>query len=147
MTDPHLAFFSGLLWYLEARNWALEKIKSCPHGSHLFDVQMYHALYFTNLVSAFDHVSDHLKDDKAAQQAFIFRIESGFGDTGNWEYVRELRNAIIHRGLNPTSAAHGDGTSVFALCPVTIQNRWHKKSHTCTFRYMVELAGPLQSYH
>lgn len=140
MSDPHLDFFGGLLWYLEARNWAFEKIKVCPRGSHFFDIRMHHALYFVNLLSAVEHVCDHLRGDEPAHRAFVDQIEDGFGNTQNYKYVRELRNAIVHRGVDPTAAGHADDTTVYVLCPTAVQDRHGKESYTCTFRYMVELA-------
>lgn len=49
VTDPRVAFFDGLLWYLETRQWAREKIEACPHGSSEQDIKMFHYLYFANL--------------------------------------------------------------------------------------------------
>lgn len=138
--DPQLDFFDGLFWYFEIRNWAFGKIKTCPRGSHPFDIRMHHALYFVNLVSAVDHVSDHLRGDEPTRRAFIDRIEDGFRDTQNYKYVRELRNAIIHRGLDPTAAGHADDTTVYVLCPAAVQDRGSKNDYTCTFKYTVELA-------
>ena len=63
--DAELRLFEGLLWYLEARNWAFEKMKASPHGSDLFDLRMHHSLFFVNLMSAVDHVADYLKCSKA----------------------------------------------------------------------------------
>lgn len=59
--DAELRLFEGLLWYLEARNWAFEKMKASPHGSDLFDLRMHHSLFFVNLMSAVDHVADYLR--------------------------------------------------------------------------------------
>lgn len=122
MDDPQLNFFGGLLWYLEVRNWSLEKMRTCPHGSQLFDVRMYHSLYFANLLSALDHVSDHLKNNKPARLAFINQVENDFGDPDNRKstYVRELRNAIVHRGFDPSPSGHSDGTTLRVLCPPTV---------------------------
>jgi len=61
MNDPRLIFVDGLMWYLETRNWAFEKIKACPVGSHLLDIRMHHYLYFSNLFGGVDLVRDYLR--------------------------------------------------------------------------------------
>jgi len=46
MDDLH--FMDGVLWYLNTRNWAFEKIHSMSKGSQEpLDLQMYHYLYFS----------------------------------------------------------------------------------------------------
>lgn len=54
---------------------------------------------------------------------------------------RELRNAIIHRGLDPTAAGHADDTKIYVLCPPDVQDRQGKKSYTAPVEYLVELAA------
>jgi hypothetical protein len=138
--DKRHNFFDGLLWYLSVRNWAYAKIRDCPHGAQLFDVRMCHSLYFVNLLSATDHISDHVQDDKAVRSAFESQLEAGFGNTRDLQYVRELRNAIIHRGLDPAAIGHGNGTLLRVLCPCAVPDRKGKETYTCTFKYMDELA-------
>jgi len=137
MSDPNVGFYGGLVWYLETRNWAFEKMRTCPRGSHPFDVRMYHSQYFANLLSAVDHVCDHLRDDSPARSAFVAKIEGGIQ---NYPYVRELRNAIVHRGLDPTAAAHADDTTLYVLCPADVQDRQRRNNYITPFKYLVELA-------
>ena len=139
MNDPRVIFFDGLLWYLETRNWAFDKIRSCPMGSQSLDMKMHHYLYFSNLIGSIDLVGDYLRPcgEKAA---FYDAVKSSFAGTENYEYARELRNAVIYRGFDPSAAGHADGTIVKALCPAKVYDRVGGKSYTCTFRYTVELA-------
>lgn len=137
----HLEAFDGLLWYLEVRNWAFKQIADCPIGALPFDMRLHNDLYFSNLLSAVDHVRDHLLDNDSSRCAFTSRLENGFDDTEDYYYVRELRSAIIHRGLASVATGHADGTKVFALCPTAIQDRRRKKSYNCPFKYTVELAA------
>jgi hypothetical protein len=97
MDDPRLLFFDGLLWYLETRNWAFEKIKTCPTGSQGLDIKMYHYLYFSNLFGAVDLVRDYIKAI-GEKVDFEENIKQGFGNDDDYQYARELRNAIVHRG-------------------------------------------------
>ncbi len=137
MNDDNIGFYGGLVWYLETRNWAFEKMRVCPRGSYPFDVRMYHSQYFVNLLSAVDHVCDYLRDDGPTRVAFVTKIE---GDMQNYEYVRELRNAIVHRGLDPTADGHADDTTLHVLCPAVVQDRSRLNSYNASFKYLVELA-------
>jgi len=139
MNDLRLMFLDGLLWYLETRNWAFEKLRSCPIGSQGLDIKMYHYLYFSNLFGAVDIVRDHSKEirEKADFEEVIRR---GFGNADDYQYARELRNAIVHRGLNPASAGHADDKILYMLCPPIVSDRAGKKHYSCTFLYTVQLA-------
>ena len=140
MDQDALRLFGGLLWYLEAWNWAFEKMKASPHGSNAFDLRMHHSLFFVNLMSTVDHVKDYLKDNKAEHAAFINRIENGFGKSDDYCYVRELRNSVVHRGFDLSAAGHSDQTTVYVLCPATVVNHSGKKTYSCSFTYLFELA-------
>jgi hypothetical protein len=137
--DAALRLFGGLLWYLEARNWAFEKMKTSPHGSNAFDLRMHHSLFFVNLMSAVDHVADYLKDNKANPDAFIDRIKDGFGKGDDYNYVRELRNSVVHRGFDPSAAGHSDQTILHILCPAAVEGR-NGRTYSCSFKYLGELA-------
>jgi hypothetical protein len=141
MDAPQLRFFGGLLWYLEMRNWALERIRACPHGSNIFEIRMSHDLYFSYLFGAIDHVADHLRDDPTAQRAFMDQVAAGFGDANSNGYARELRNEIVHRGLDSSAAAHSDNATLYVLCPPTVTDRKRKKTYTRPFTYTIQLAS------
>jgi hypothetical protein len=139
MYDRRLLFLDGLLWYLETRNWAFEKLNSCPIGSQGLDIKMYHYLYFSNLFGAVDIVRDH-SEEIGEKANFEEGIRRGFGNNDDYQYARELRNAIVHRGLDPAAAGHADDKILYVLCPATITDRDEKKSYSCTFRYTAQLA-------
>jgi hypothetical protein len=56
-----LLFVDGLIGYLDVRQWAFGKLRSCPTGTNLIDLRMYHSLYFTNLFGAVDWVGEYLR--------------------------------------------------------------------------------------
>lgn len=136
-SETEISFYGGLVWYLEARNWAFEKMQNCPVGSQPFDIRIYHSLYFINLLSVIDHVRDHLRNDRPAQSAFVRRVEGGIQ---NFPYVRELRNSIVHRGLDPTMEGHAYDSKVYVLCPSTVQDQRRINSYNAPLKYLVQLA-------
>src|SRR6266404_2208475 len=131
-----LQFMNGLLWYLTTRDWAFEKIQNMSKGSQEpLDIQMYHYLYFSYLLGAVDYVDDYLNSVN-----IITIFEAALGHD-NYSYIRELRNSVVHRGLNPTALAGvTDQNHLFVFCPPVVNDRKMRKSYTCTFAYTVELA-------
>jgi hypothetical protein len=133
-------FFDGLLWYLETRNWAFEKIRTCPVGSQGLDIKMYHYLYFSNLFGAIDITRDYGRE--IGEKSDIEEtISKGFGSTDDYQYARELRNAVVHRGIDPAAAGHADKEILYILCPPGVTDRAGKKNLSCTLKYTVQLAG------
>lgn len=138
MNDPRLVFVNGLRWYLETRNWAFAKIKACPTGTDVLDIEMYHYLYFSNLFSGVDLVGDYL-ELLGEEAAFYNAVKRGFAGA-DYKYARELRNSVVHRGLDPAGSGHGDGAVLKVLCPAKVYDQRGNNSYVCTFRYTVELA-------
>lgn len=134
-----LSFMDGLLWYLETRNWAFDKLRTCPHGSLLLDIKMYHYLYFANLFGAVDIVRDYIKA-RGERLVFDDRVSQAFPRSDDYRYARELRNAIVHRGLDPAAAAHSDNNFLYVLCPSNVTNQSGTASYSCSFQYTVQLA-------
>lgn len=134
-----LSFLDGLLWYLETRNWAFEKLRTCPHGSQQLDIKMYHYLYFANFFGAVDLLRDYIK--KSGEKLdFEDRVLQAFPRSDDYRYARELRNAIVHRGLDPAAAGHSDNNILYVLCPSSVMNQSEKTSYSCSFQYTVQLA-------
>jgi hypothetical protein len=135
---PTTDLFDGLLWYLETRNWAFAKMKACPMGTYSLDIKMYHYLYFVNLFGGVDLVGDYLKP-LGEEAAFHDAVKRGFAGA-DYDYARQLRNSVVHRGLDPAGSAHVDGAVVRVLCPAKVYDQGGNNSYICTFRYTVELA-------
>ncbi len=138
----HTQFIDGLIGYLDVRAWALGKMQNNPAGGQLIDFRMYHYLYFTNLFGAIDWVRDFVQN-KADQQAFDEILRRGFPVSGDLEYARELRNSIVHRGLDPVMQGTQHGNFVFAVSPPTVHSRNSRvgnHSYVCSSPLLVELA-------
>jgi hypothetical protein len=131
----NLNFISGLLWYLKTRNWAFKQFCGSMSGDlQHFDIALYHYLYFTNLLGAVDAVNDYLHSSDVTT---IFSARIG---QNNYLYLRELRNAVVHRGGFPYISIVGDDNQVLTLCPPSVYDRKRQQSYTCTFTHIGELA-------
>jgi hypothetical protein len=135
--DARLAFFSGLLGYLEDRSWALGKVRTSPYGSTLFDTRVHHRLYLQSLLSAVDHVRDFLRNNTEAVVRFDAVLTNG---NDNFVYTRELRNAVLHRGLELVGAAHSHGSALWVICPRDVKNQRGTKVFQPPFKYFRQLA-------
>jgi hypothetical protein len=133
-------FVDGLLGYLDIRQWAFEKIRANPVGSNLIDLRMYHYLYFSNLFGAVEIVQDYLSIP-TEKKAFADHLQQGFPKPGDYIYARELRNSIVHRGLDPTMQGTEKGDFVFALCPPIVFKRNSGDGYVCSTPLLVDLAA------
>ncbi len=153
----HIMQLERLDLYLEIRNWAFEKMKACPRGSPVLDMEIYHYLYFSNGLAAVDLVgevfygrdfrrpaygTDYERSLSAAFDFGLARVPKHKGKAGTeaYAYVRELRNSIVHRGLDSAAAGHATDDLVFALCPAEVRDFAGNNAYSSPCTYMVELA-------
>lgn len=135
----HIQFIDSLFGYLEVRQWAFDKMESSPVGSNLIDLKMHYYLYFANLFGAVDLVIDYLQNP-TDKKYFEENIKKGFDNPNNYIYARELRNSIVHRGLDPSMSGTQIDNCVFPLCPSVVHNINGTKSYACDFSLLIDLA-------
>ena len=123
----------GLIWYCECKKLALDQIRAFVPPANSHNMRMYYSLSLTNLLALIDLSEEvfggHISTD------WENTLEGIGGHTGknNAAYVRELRNAAIHRGLDITSSGTVLAGHVYAVAPVEIQDRWARKPPYNTF--------------
>jgi hypothetical protein len=151
---------SGLRWYFQAKNLALKNALSirCPLSvDQQNDIRIYYSLYLANLMSATEML---LEKEYPFSQDFKQELEaslsfSSFTDgENNYAYLRELRNAVIHRGFDICNAAHIKDDMPLMIPPQSIDNRSGKKSYSAFGFYLLEMIskcedtiGPLIKRH
>lgn len=110
---------SGIAWHLECIDLARQKIDNFRASADSFQMRMYYSLYVTNLMSAIDIVLEIHKGD--FQTALEERLKTSHHSGANvLGYVRELRNGIVHRGLDPIKGGSVHNDIVYAIAqPVT----------------------------
>lgn len=140
MDDRATKLTNALLWLLETRNWARAKLSMAPRDSDQRDVKLYHYLYFSNALDAIDLVRNYLDDAKFPDQ-----VRGHLATSGDFDYARELRGAIIHRGLDPAASGQSGGGHLRFLCPVEIFSSDGRRRHTCSFTYTADLAQALDT--
>ena len=108
---------SALKWYFESKNLSLKNalsLRTPLQAEQQKELRLYYSEYFASLISAtellFEDAYPHKEQFSAALYAgFVFdQLPDG---EHNYSYVRELRNSVIHRGLDLCSAGHAYGTN------------------------------------
>ncbi|WP_298596334.1 hypothetical protein [Zoogloea sp.] len=135
----------SLSWYMSARQTALRSALSfrTPLSvTDLADMRVHYSGYFLNLLAAtelFREKTTSWSNDFEAKlyARFVF---DGFQDgKANYSYIRELRNAVIHRGLDIVSAAHVDGCFPMIYAEPKIQNRLRTETFFAFGKYLLNV--------
>lgn len=113
----------GLIWYAECKALALDKICSFIPPADTYELRMYHSLYLINLLALLDRGKELFGQD--VETAWVQSLDGlgGLSGENNAGYVRELRNAVIHRGLDITTEGSVIDGKVCAMAPQVISDR------------------------
>ncbi|OUJ15603.1 hypothetical protein HK28_07450 [Acetobacter sp. DsW_063] len=114
-----------LAWYAECMNRALAEIRGFSPPAR--DVRFHHSLFIINFMSLIDLAVEFY--GPLFKQQFIKKLDGTGGQTGenNEGYLRELRNATIHRGMDIASSGTVISNHVRAIAPEEIFDRHRKK--------------------
>lgn len=141
-------FLNALQLYLTSRGTALRsafRIRAytgAPASTVMADLRVHYSNYFSNLMSAVELLRDSGFFDSAA---LIEEIEDSLqcrnrqNGRENYSYIRELRNAIIHRGLDVSRAIDFRGRFPLLIAQDTIWNRDRTQSFNSFSRTVIGL--------
>lgn len=93
--DEKLDILATMAYFASIKKYAIQqifKIKKPLSNDDLCRINIFYGTYFTYLVGLIDYL---IKDKQLLAQ---IEVENVLGGTNNYFYVRNLRNAIIHRG-------------------------------------------------
>lgn len=120
---------SGISWHLECMVLAAQEIDNFRPPADGFQMRMHYSLYLTNLMSAIDIVHEIHGEPFRLELVGSLTTPSLTGDQV-LGYIRELRNGVVHRGIDlTTSGIVVDGVTC-ALAPTTVTNRFGTLSYT-----------------
>jgi hypothetical protein len=111
----------GLVWYAECMDRALLEIRSFSPPAN--DVRFYHSLFVVNLMSLVDRSGELFGIDVSQQWSACLNGHGGLNGENNIGYVRELRNAVVHRGLDIAASGVVISDHVRAVAPSVIADR------------------------
>jgi hypothetical protein len=138
-------FLSAITWHLECMALAMDAIESYHPPTDGFHVRMHHSLYVTNLMSLIDMLEEAhgAPFDEALAEGLKTDNFSGAQILG---YVRELRNGIVHRGINPTSGGEEVDGIVCAISPPQVKNRRGTETFPAPFKLLRDLFRHLETH-
>lgn len=132
-------------WYFEIKNLSLKnilEIKTPLTVEKQKDLRIYYSQYFTSLLSAIDILLDKKQNDKHAEFKNRFDSEFIFDDFPNIEhnfgYIKQLRNSIIHRGIDITSSAHFKDSFPLIIAQ-TVSNESGRMQYTPFDYYLIDI--------
>lgn len=129
LSIPERDLLNGLSLYLAFRRTALRsalQLRAPLSAEDAEDLRIHYSNYFVNLMSAADLITESPSFEggvfKKSLETRFAKLSSSDGHE-NYLYVRELRNAIVHRGLDIASGAHFAADFPLLISPNPILNR------------------------
>lgn len=141
----------SLSWYMSARQTALRaslSFRTPLSVTDQADMRVHYSGYFLNLLAAIElfREATTLQPNNFEEQLYLRLVFDGFQDgKSNYSYIRELRNAVVHRGLDITSAAHIDGNFPMILAEPTVQNQKKTKTFIAFDKYLLHVIAKCES--
>jgi len=121
------------------------------------ELRQYYSEYFVALVSATNLLCESSYEFSTRfkeQLNAVFTFDSFPDGKSNYDYIRELRNSIVHRGLDICSAAHVYEGRLLVVAPIKVSDQNRKKSFAAPGNYLIEIiakceetVGPLIAKH
>lgn len=138
MSQSKIEKLHSIAWHLNCARIALDEICSFIPPADPFRMRMYHSMYPSSLLSAKELVFEISGADDKKFKA-VWSSTSAIDLSDLVDYIRELRNAVIHRGLDIAAMGEVINHRVCALAPPTISNRNGHKTYNAPARLLVEV--------
>ena len=136
---------SAVKWYFELKNLSLRNALAlrCPLSvENQKDLRQYYSQYFAGLLSATELFLEKEYSNNIPFRDLLYKklsFEEFPDGEKNYSYLRELRNSIIHRGLDISSAAHIKDDFLLIISPSPVTNRSGAVSHNAFGYYLSEV--------
>jgi hypothetical protein len=141
----HSELRSAIEWYFESKNLAIKNALKlrCPLSTEQQkELRQYYSEYFVALVSAIELLRESSYEFNVQFNEQLIEVLSfePFSDgKENYDYIRELRNSVVHRGLDLCSAVHVCEEHFLVVAPIKVFDRNGKKSFSAFGYYLLEI--------
>ena len=141
----HSELRSAIEWYFESKNLAIKNALKlrCPLSSEQQkELRQYYSEYFVALVSAIELLRESSYEFNVQfkeQLIEVLSFEIFPNGKENYDYIRELRNSVVHRGLDLCSAAHVCEEHFLVVAPIKVFDRNGTKSFSAFGHYLLEI--------
>lgn len=136
---------NALSLYLATKRTALRgalNLRAPLTSEEAEDLRIHYSNYFICLFSGIDVLggtSSMMGGNFKKKLNMAFRSCSEPESEDNYSYIRELRNGIVHRGLDIASQAHFDATFPLLVAPPAVSNRDGTKNFAAFGFYLLEI--------
>lgn len=107
----------GLIWYLSVANHSFSKLVTFSPPANGDEMRLQYGLFFQHKIAALDEGTRILKK---VDPAFLHRFKATFSEH---EYVRKLRDFVVHQGAAIAGRGVVKDQIVTPLCPVVTDRR------------------------
>lgn len=151
LSIANLDMLSSLSWYMSARQTALRaalSFRTPLSAVDQTDMRVHYSGYFLNLLAATELFLETttLQPNNFKTQLISRFVFDGFQNgEENYSYIRELRNAVVHRGLDITNAAHIDGNFPMILAESKVQNQKRTKTFVAFGKYLLDVIAKCEA--
>ncbi len=141
----------SLSWYMSARQTALRaalSFRTPLSVTDQTDLRVHYSGYFLNLLAATElfREATTLQPNDFEAELYSRLVFDEFQDgKANFSYIRELRNAVVHRGLDITSAAHINRNFPMILAEPKVQDRGRKNTFVAFDKYLLHVIAKCES--
>ncbi len=114
------------------------------------ELRLYYSQYFTSLISTTELLLDKNENnnyktfDEKLKKKFIF--DNFLNGKNNYEYIKNIRNSILHRGLNITSSAHFENDFPWIIAPEKVQDKWNQNTYSVFEFYLMNIIKKCELY-
>jgi len=137
-------------WYVKSKNLALKNALAirCPMS---LEIQEEHRQYYSQYLSSVLSITELLCDKATPlQNEFREKLYSELGSehfdgSKYYDYLRELRNSVVHRGMNLTASAHIVNDFSLLLAPTPVTNRTGNQIHEAPEKYFLSIIEHLET--
>ena len=136
---------SSLKWYFESKNLSLSnalEFRAPLSTEHLNKLRLYYSQYFVSLLSATEFLLENKYPFHAEFKALLIEqltLEDAVDGETFYSYLRELRNSIVHRRYDLTSASHFANNFPMIVLSQKVKNQSGKKEYLAPRKYLIEL--------
>lgn len=133
-----IGLLNGIAWHLECIDLTRTAIDNFRPPADSFQIRMNYSLFVTNLMSAIDMVIE--TSGAAFQNALEENLKTSQNSGGEvLGYIRELRNGVVHRGLDPTSGGLVVNGLVYVVAEPSVTNRSGNQRYFAPARFLSDI--------
>ena len=129
---------AGMHWWADLRAYALAQIPGFIPPADGGQLRVVHTVYLVGLVSALD-LAKELFGERQVEDDWCRALDriGGFEGKHNSAYVREIRNAAMHRGLDLSAMGTVGAGQVCIVAPKIARERRPAKPGYQRFRFLL----------